>query len=216
MMTDVFTNVTQAVPTREQRASTTAKLLLREGVFKYGIPLRINSDKGKCFENAVITEGCKLYDIEKPSTTAYHPQGNAQCQRFNRTMHNLLPSLQPEKKRKWPEYLPRKIPLNQTGWLPTKTTYGMLTSKQGSMSGSMSGSRQMLEKQLVTRIPMTRKLKTASLFIYIAISEAEKRSTMLGTLLCTKFKIHQVLQGLCIQLSQPTKMDPARQCIGPC
>ena len=46
VMTDVFTNFTQAVPTRDQRASTTAKELLREWFFKYGISQRIISDQG--------------------------------------------------------------------------------------------------------------------------------------------------------------------------
>ena len=69
VMTDVFTKFTQAVSTRDQRVSTTAKVLLREWFFKCGVPLRINSDQGKCFQNAVITEVCKLYDIKKSCTT---------------------------------------------------------------------------------------------------------------------------------------------------
>lgn len=69
VMTDVFTKFTQAVSTRDQRVSTTAKVLLREWFFKYGVPLRINSDQGRCFQNAVITEVCKLYDTKNSRTT---------------------------------------------------------------------------------------------------------------------------------------------------
>ncbi|XP_042879365.1 uncharacterized protein LOC122257890 [Penaeus japonicus] len=59
---------------------------------------------GKNFTSAVIRNFCALYGIEKIRTSAYHPQGNGVCERFNRTLHDLLVTLEEPTKKKWPNY----------------------------------------------------------------------------------------------------------------
>ncbi len=38
VVTDVFTKFTQTYPTKDQKADTTAKVLLREWFMRYGVP----------------------------------------------------------------------------------------------------------------------------------------------------------------------------------
>lgn len=105
IITDVFTKWTIAVPTRNQLAQTVAKVLVNELFCKFGICKRIHSDQGRCFEAEIIQELCRIYGIKKSRTTAHHPEGNGQCERFNRTLHNLLSTLSPYKKKRWPDYI---------------------------------------------------------------------------------------------------------------
>ncbi|XP_077378012.1 uncharacterized protein LOC144019084 [Festucalex cinctus] len=130
VMTDVFSKYTIAVPTRDQRASTVAHVLLTEWFYKFGVPSRLHSDQGRSFESALLHQLCCLYEVAKSRTTPYHPAGNGQCERFNRTLHNLLRALPISRKRDWVSCLPQVLfaynttPHQSTGESPFYLMFG--------------------------------------------------------------------------------------------
>ena len=77
VITDHFSRYAQAIPTRNQTARTTARVLYEQFFVHYGFPAKIHSDKGANFESKVIQSLCKISGMKKTRTTPYHPWGTA-------------------------------------------------------------------------------------------------------------------------------------------
>lgn len=106
VITDHFTRYAQAFPSKNQKALTVAKILVEKYFIHYGLPARIHSDQGRDFESRLIKELLNLLGIRKSRTTPYHPQGDPQPERFNRTLLAMLGTLNAEKKRNWSQQIP--------------------------------------------------------------------------------------------------------------
>ncbi len=104
VITDHFTKYAVAVPTPNQKARTVAKSLWDHFFVHYGIPEKLHSDQGPDFESRTIKELCELIGTKKIRTTPYHPRGNP-VERFNRTLINMLGTLENQKKSHWRDYV---------------------------------------------------------------------------------------------------------------
>lgn len=130
VLTDSFTKFSIAVPCRDQTAPTVARALRDHWFVHYGVPLKIHSDQGRNFESSLVRELCHLYGIKKTRTTPYHPQGNGQTERFNRTLCGLIKSLDGTSRHRWPELLPHLTyiynctPHSVTGFAPYTLMFG--------------------------------------------------------------------------------------------
>ena len=105
VITDHFTRYAHAIPTRNQTARTTARVLFENFFAHYGFPSRLHSDKAQNFESRVIQHLCRVSGIKKTRTTPYHPMGNGQVERFNQTLLRMLGTLESNQKSDWKSYV---------------------------------------------------------------------------------------------------------------
>ena len=130
VLTDVFTKWAVAVATKDQTADTVVRCLINNWIVNFGAMLQLHSDRGKSFEAEVVELLCNHYGVKKTRTTPYHPQGNGQAERFNKTLISLLTTLPPEQKHQWPHHLQEltffynSTPHSTTGHAPYTLMFG--------------------------------------------------------------------------------------------
>ena len=79
---------------------------LEERVFYvFGPPKSILKDQGTNLNSIFCHQVYNRWGIKSDRTTAYHPQGNGQTERFNKTLGVALTTMIPENKDKWIDYL---------------------------------------------------------------------------------------------------------------
>ncbi|MCG7877680.1 MAG: RNase H-like domain-containing protein, partial [Candidatus Thiodiazotropha endolucinida] len=107
VIADCFTKWTESVAIPNQEAKTVAEAFVNHFVCRFGVPLQLHSDQGKCFESKLFHEMCSILDIDKTRTTSMRPQSNGTVERFNRTLISMLTMYCNENQDNWDTYLPQ-------------------------------------------------------------------------------------------------------------
>ena len=101
LVVDHFSKYAQAFPTKNISGRAAAEILFNKYFLDYGFPQRILHDQGKEFDNKLFKRLEELTGIKRSRTTPYHPMGNGHCERMNRTIINILKTLEQKYKNNW-------------------------------------------------------------------------------------------------------------------
>ena len=105
-LVDYLTKWPEVFPVRDQTAPTIAKLLVKEVICCYGVPMELLSDHGTNFLSNLLCKVYSLMNIHKLNKTAYHPQTDGLVECFNQTLTDMLAKKVKANGRDWDQHLP--------------------------------------------------------------------------------------------------------------
>lgn len=106
LVIDAYSKWPEAFPLASTEATEVAWVLYKEIFCRYGAPDTLLSDRGQQFMSKLVNELCSIFSVTKLKTSAYHPQTNAQAERFNSFLTQSLRTVCSENTQEWPKKIP--------------------------------------------------------------------------------------------------------------
>ena len=100
VINDHFSKFLQLYPLRNREAVTAARALL-DYVLKFGIPLKLYSDRDPAYEAKLFQELMQMLGIKKLRTTGYNPKANGLTEKSNQFTKNYLTAYCQEHPTEW-------------------------------------------------------------------------------------------------------------------
>jgi len=126
---DHFTKYAFTFPVRSHDAITVAKYLVERVFLVYGVPTQLLSDRRAEFEGSVMTEVCRLMEIDKIQTRSYKPLTNLALERIHRTLNTMLGKIVCKQQRDWDTHIAYVLAAynatehSATGYTPNLSVY---------------------------------------------------------------------------------------------
>lgn len=106
VLIDYHTKWVEAVPTPTATAAFAAQAFMNNVVLRHGAPGTVVTDRGQHFVAEMMEELFRLTSTNHARTAAYHPQTNGLCERFNKTLADILSKYVSANHRDWDQFLP--------------------------------------------------------------------------------------------------------------
>jgi len=103
--TDHFTKWVEAIPLKAVTAGDVAENFVNLIVARHGAPKSLLTDRGKSFIGELMREITRKLEVDKLSTSPYHPQTNGLTERFNKTLVTMLSMFTGAHQRDWDEHI---------------------------------------------------------------------------------------------------------------
>ena len=101
---DHFTKWVEIRALESNDAQSIASFFYEDVICRHGVPEILTTDQGTEFINEILTILTNTYQIRHIKTTAYHPQGNGQVERTNKTIKDILAKCTP-RNGDWSHYI---------------------------------------------------------------------------------------------------------------